>query len=96
MAPAPFPPQGRELAALRTATPYRRVVYCGDGANDLCPALGLGPQDVVLARAGHALERLIAERAAAPDAAGVRRVAAAVHIWRDHTELARLVQLHAS
>ena len=25
-------------------------MYCGDGANDLCPALALAPGDVVLAR----------------------------------------------
>ena len=42
--------QGQELQALRAATPYQRIVYCGDGANDLCPALALTPGDVVLAR----------------------------------------------
>ena len=42
--------QGQELEALREATPYQHVVYCGDGANDLCPALALGATDVVLAR----------------------------------------------
>lgn len=42
--------QGQELEALRAATPYQHIVYCGDGANDLCPALALGPTDVVLAR----------------------------------------------
>lgn len=71
-------------------------MYCGDGANDLCPALALGPQDVVLARAGHTLERLIAERAAAPQSSGMERVQAAVHVWRNHNELAHLVKLYAS
>ena len=42
--------QGQDLEALRVATPYQHIVYCGDGANDLCPALALGPTDVVLAR----------------------------------------------
>ena len=42
--------QGQELEALRAATPYQHIVYCGDGANDLCPALALAPGDVVLAR----------------------------------------------
>ncbi|EFN52947.1 hypothetical protein CHLNCDRAFT_137320 [Chlorella variabilis] len=90
--------KGAELAALRASAPRaRRVVYCGDGANDLCPCLGLGPQDVVLARAGHDLERLIAQRAAAAAAdPGVRRVAAAVHVWHSHDELYRLVQQHAT
>ncbi len=87
--------KGRELAALRAARPGRRIVYCGDGANDLCPALALGPQDVLLARAGHELERLVAQRQAggAPDG---RRVAAAVHTWATHEDLFRLVQQHAA
>ena len=42
--------QGQELEVLRAALPYQRVIYCGDGANDLCPALALSPSDVVLAR----------------------------------------------
>ena len=89
--------KGRELAALRAAAPGRRVVYCGDGANDLCPALALGPHDVVLARAGHPLERLLSQRAAAAAAGepGADAPAAAVHSWRTHDELLRLVQRHA-
>jgi RNA polymerase II subunit A small phosphatase-like protein len=54
--------KGRELDALCSAHPHRqRIVYVGDGANDLCPALCLGADDVVLARAGHPLAALIAE-----------------------------------
>lgn len=103
--------KGCELAALRAATPARRVVYCGDGANDLCPALALGPGDVVLCRSGHRLEALIAERAAAAEAeaatdaaspgdvsasgGGVRAVQATVVAWRSHEELYRLVQQYA-
>ncbi|KAL0044617.1 hypothetical protein WJX82_002935 [Trebouxia sp. C0006] len=59
--------KGQELEALRAATPYQHIVYCGDGANDLCPALALAPGDVVLARKGHALEKLIAARAQSHD-----------------------------
>jgi hypothetical protein len=98
--------KGAELAALRAAAaPGRahKVVYCGDGANDLCPALRLGPNDVLLARAGHSLERLVAERSAAAAAAAgggggasVRPVAAQVFTWRTHEELCRLVQQHAA
>jgi hypothetical protein len=98
------------MAALRAASPERRVIYCGDGANDLCPALLLGPQDLVLARAGFGLEQLIAEREAAAAAAGAatpggaaaataaapRRVVAAVHLWRTHEDLLRLVQQFAT
>ena len=85
-----LPPQGQELEALRRAQPYQRVVYCGDGANDLCPALSLTPSDVVLARADHPLARLIAERAGSGDEDA--RVVARVLIWRDHDELCSLVQ----
>lgn len=39
----------RRLRAARGAT-YRRVVYCGAGADNLCPALELVAGDVLLAR----------------------------------------------
>ncbi len=65
------------------------MVYCGDGANDLCPALILSRDDAVLARAGHALAALIAERAAGPPEG---RVQAQVLLWRDHAELFALVK----
>ncbi len=42
--------QGQELEVLRSAAPFKRIIYCGDGANDLCPALALLPSDYVLAR----------------------------------------------
>ena len=32
------------------ARAYARVLYLGDGANDLCPAMRLGQNDAVLAR----------------------------------------------
>lgn len=35
---------------VRTASPFKRIIYCGDGANDLCPCLALLPSDHVLAR----------------------------------------------
>jgi Dullard-like phosphatase family protein len=83
--------KGRELDAMRAApgAAHRRIVYAGDGANDLCPALCLGPDDVVLARAGHPLAALLAERAGG---GGGRRAAAQVRVWRDHDELCRLAQ----
>jgi hypothetical protein len=82
--------QGQELEALRRAQPYQKIVYCGDGANDLCPALSLTPSDVVLARKGHALAALIAERAAGADEDG--RVVARVLLWEDHAQLCALAQ----
>lgn len=42
--------QGQELEALRAVSPYKRIIFCGDGANDLCPSLALLPSDYVLAR----------------------------------------------
>ncbi|GLI67566.1 hypothetical protein VaNZ11_011792 [Volvox africanus] len=39
---------------------YRQVVYVGDGRNDLCPCLALRPNDVVMARSGFALHKLLA------------------------------------
>jgi Putative Phosphatase len=32
------------VQALRQGAAFATVVYCGDGANDLCPALALGPE----------------------------------------------------
>ena len=48
----------------------------------MCPALCLREGDVVLARAGHALEALL----------GKHSVAADVRTWRCHVELAALVR----
>lgn len=86
--------KGLELDVLLAARiPGTRVIYAGDGANDLCPALRLGPDDVVLAREGHGLARLIAMRANGncPDD-GRGSVAATVRLWSTHDELLRLVQ----
>ena len=85
-----LPAQGQELENLRRQYPYQRIVYCGDGANDLCPALSLTPSDAVLARRGHALQALIEQRAAAGDEDA--RVVAQVHVWDDHSHLFNLVQ----
>ena len=51
--------KGAELALIREEHPGAPVVYCGDGANDFCPALRLTEADAVLARKGFALDRLI-------------------------------------
>jgi phosphoethanolamine/phosphocholine phosphatase len=83
--------QGLELRTLRESLRHGRVAYAGDGANDLCPALSLGPEDIVFARKGHALERLLAERGAF-SSNGERKVAAKVHTWDSHDDLLRLIQ----
>jgi len=71
--------KGVELDLLRKELGYERVVYCGDGANDICPTLRLGPNDVVCARRGHPLEYLVRDRAA--------DIKASVVFWEDHHEL---------
>ncbi|CAN9506885.1 unnamed protein product [Ophioblennius macclurei] len=38
---------------------YQRVVYVGDGGNDLCPAFCLREQDIVMPRVGYSLEKLL-------------------------------------
>jgi 2-hydroxy-3-keto-5-methylthiopentenyl-1-phosphate phosphatase len=69
-----------------------RVVYAGDGANDICPALALGADDVVLARAGHALANYVV---AAQADRSLQQPAASVYEWHTHEELAQLVMQHA-
>lgn len=70
---------------------YGRIVYAGDGANDICPALALGENDVILARAGYALAQYAA--AAAVDA-GLQQIKARVFVWESHQQLAKLVKEH--
>lgn len=38
---------------------YDRLIYLGDGANDFCPVLRMGPNDVALVRNDKGLERRI-------------------------------------
>uniref|UniRef100_A0A8C2XPJ0 Phosphoethanolamine/phosphocholine phosphatase 1 n=1 Tax=Cyclopterus lumpus TaxID=8103 RepID=A0A8C2XPJ0_CYCLU len=54
----------REYVARRTqerGRPYQRVCYVGDGANDFCPVLSLGPRDVAFPRRDFPMHRLITE-----------------------------------
>jgi Putative Phosphatase len=55
---------------------YNLVVYIGDGSNDMCPALRLKPEDLVLARRGFSL----AKRIAKPDE---NKPVAKVVLWDD-------------
>ncbi|KAJ8414339.1 hypothetical protein AAFF_G00052090 [Aldrovandia affinis] len=41
--------------------PFQRVFYVGDGANDFCPLLILGPMDTVFPRRNYPIHKLIAE-----------------------------------
>ncbi|XP_037553551.1 pyridoxal phosphate phosphatase PHOSPHO2 [Nematolebias whitei] len=44
-----------------SGTPYERVIYVGDGGNDLCPTSFLRERDVVMPRKGYTLEKLLAK-----------------------------------
>ena len=43
----------------RSGGSYGRVVYVGDGRNDLCPCLKLSERDVVVCREGYPLAELL-------------------------------------
>ena len=85
--------QGAELATLLTQQQYKRVVYCGDGENDLCPVLSLGQSDLVLARKGYGLHKLLQQRAETPGKATCK---ASLRLWNSHAELAELLRKHAA
>lgn len=83
--------KGAEVRAIQQAGTYRTIIYAGDGANDICPALALGPGDWVLARQGHALARYIQE--VGPSGKDGRPpVTANVRFWSCHDDLNRHVQ----
>ena len=46
---------------------YDRVIYCGDGSNDICPILRLSPKDAVVYRTGRRLERILKADAEVPE-----------------------------
>lgn len=62
---------------------YTRVIYVGDGKNDLCPLLQLGREDVAMARRGYGLDRALAKRS--------HEVKATVHIIDFLTELNSMI-----
>lgn len=70
---------------------YERIIYVGDGGNDLCPASCLQGRDVVMPRKGYALEKLLAER---PSGGGEHPLRARVVSWSRGTEV--LEQLKAN
>ncbi|XP_036408013.1 probable phosphatase phospho1 isoform X2 [Megalops cyprinoides] len=55
----------REYLARRTqerGRPFQRVFYVGDGANDFCPSLILGPRDTAFPRRDYPMHKLILEK----------------------------------
>lgn len=84
--------QGQELINLRKLHGYQRILYCGDGANDACPALSLTSRDVLLARRNGSLQRLMSQHETGSPWPDGRTLKAPVHWWSTHLELAGLVQ----
>ncbi|XP_043219719.1 pyridoxal phosphate phosphatase PHOSPHO2-like [Amphibalanus amphitrite] len=57
---------------------YDRVLYVGDGKNDVCPCLKLGKNDVIFARAGYRLEEELKKMQD-----NNKKIDAEVVIWHD-------------
>lgn len=70
----------------RSQHQYDRILYVGDGSNDLCPAQSLGPNDIVFVRAGYALDKLL------QDAAVAATVTAEVVRWQTGIDILRRLQ----
>ncbi|KAM3591958.1 uncharacterized protein V6R79_010219 [Siganus canaliculatus] len=48
----------------RNGVPFQRVFYVGDGANDVCPSLALGPRDTAFPRRDFPMHKLLQSQAA--------------------------------
>lgn len=77
--------KGMEVRRIKSSGLYGSIVFAGDGANDICAAINLSSEDVVLARSGYPLARYLMERE--PGA-----IKAKVKIWKEHNDLATMVQ----
>jgi Putative Phosphatase len=80
--------KGMHVNAL--ASHHPRIVFCGDGANDVCPVLRLRAGDVALVREGFSCWRLLRERAAR--GLKVQQPACQVRFWCSQADLAALVR----
>lgn len=69
---------------------HSRIVFCGDGANDLCAVLCLREGDIALVREGYACSQLLRERAVMGSAA-VQPVCQ-IEYWTSQDELAPLIR----
>ena len=70
--------KGFYLDGFLSSNAYKKVVYVGDGGNDVCPSLRLSSRDTVLARDGYALPRRLAR------ASGLK---ASMVKWKDGTDI---------
>ena len=65
---------------------YERLIYFGDGLNDLCSALSLGSNDIVCPRKGFKLESVIKER-------HFKSIQAALLPWNNGLELLSVLSI---
>uniref|UniRef100_A0A8C5CBC8 Phosphatase phospho1 n=2 Tax=Gadus morhua TaxID=8049 RepID=A0A8C5CBC8_GADMO len=69
---------------------FQQVLYVGDGANDVCPSLALGPGDVVFPRRDFPMHRLI--EAAAGGGGGTAPLKAQVVPWSSGEDVVACLQ----
>ena len=67
-----------------------RTIYVGDGSNDLCPCLSLSPSDLVLARSGFRLQKLIEEVQVDPKEDS-EKITAQIKTWTTQWELGEML-----
>ena len=70
---------------------YSRVIYIGDGSNDLCPGLTLRAQDYLLPRKGFSLWKKLEKMRVKQGASG-RQVTASVIGWDSGVEIRTLLE----
>ena len=83
--------QGQELEVLRAASPFKRIIFCGDGANDLCPSLALLPSDYVLAR--KVCTRPFSDASNSCIGSSCRAQSLVIALWSAYTVLCKQAQL---
>ncbi|KAJ3607879.1 hypothetical protein NHX12_024930 [Muraenolepis orangiensis] len=71
---------------------FRRVLYVGDGANDVCPSLALGPGDVVFPRRDFPMHRLLEAAAGAGGAVSGGPLKAQVVPWSSGEDVVACLQ----
>ena len=81
----------------RSAEKYSRVVYVGDGQNDLCPLLQLGKGDVGVVRKGYSLDKALALPLALPHVQVMSlALPLALPLVLPHVQVMPLALLHVS
>ncbi|KAK0156540.1 putative phosphatase phospho1 [Merluccius polli] len=74
----------------RSGRAFQQVLYVGDGANDVCPSLALGPGDVVFPRRDFPMHRLL--EGAAGGVAGPGPLKARVVPWSSGEDVVACLQ----